>query len=306
MDPARAIPLHIERRFDERLRIALEAMPVAVSWARIGDLRIEFTNRKFTELFGYQTEDLPTIAHWFERAYTTPEDRERVTHAWRMATEGRTQPEGELEPIEVDVLCGDGTVRSVIHGGVVLPDAGWLLATFVDISARKREETVLRRQSREDALTRLPNRRALDETLDRLLARAGRDGRPLIMLSIDLDGFKQVNDHHGHDVGDAVLCEAARRLEVCLRPTDFVARLGGDEFVALVFGLQTDEVAETMGARILEALHEPITVDATTLRIGASVGIATATGDVDASALLQNADRALYRAKAGGRGRVSR
>lgn len=297
----------LERRLEERLRIALDAMPVAVSWARLEDMRIEFTNRKFTELFGYTIEDVPSIPRWLERAYADDADRKRAARAWTRT--GRTDAQGrrEIEPFEVEVRCKDGSLRSILHGGVVLPEAGWALATFVDITDRKGLEAALRRQSREDALTGLANRRAFDETLARHLARAEREESRLALLLVDLDGFKLVNDTHGHDAGDALLAEVGRRLATCVRPSDVVARIGGDEFAVALPRLESPGTAERIAERIRLALREGVPHRGGTLRVGTSLGLASFPDDArDAGELVRAADRALYRAKAAGRGRWSR
>jgi diguanylate cyclase (GGDEF)-like protein/PAS domain S-box-containing protein len=159
----------------------------------------------------------------------------------------------------------------------------------------------LRRAARRDPLTGIPNRAQFWALLESLR----REPRPtkVGVLYIDLDGFKGVNDHLGHTVGDQVLTEAASRLAAALRPGDAVARIGGDEFAVVCHELATDDAAIAVAERVLRILGEPFVVDTETLGIGASIGIATAdTADLDADELLERADRALYEAKRRGRG----
>jgi diguanylate cyclase (GGDEF)-like protein len=148
-----------------------------------------------------------------------------------------------------------------------------------------------------DPLTGLANRRLLDELLKSGLAHAQRDHLTLAVAYIDLDAFKQVNDGYGHDAGDVVLCETARRLLSIVRTADVVARLGGDEFVIVYEPNKSG--SEGLIARINEALAVPINVSATTsVFCRASVGYAdTRTVGHDAAALLAAADAAMYAVK---------
>lgn len=165
--------------------------------------------------------------------------------------------------------------------------------------------------ARTDDLTSLPNRRHLHEVLREMLARAGQDSGAVVVLLLDLDHFKTVNDVHGHPAGDQLLQLAAARLRTVARAGDFVARLGGDEFaVAALLGPprqlgRADELAVQLAQRIVATLEEPFTLSSGTIvRVGASIGLALTHQKVEeADTLLRRADVALYRAKADGRGR---
>jgi diguanylate cyclase (GGDEF)-like protein len=176
--------------------------------------------------------------------------------------------------------------------------------------ARSREvllqaQSHIQRMATSDVLTGWPNRTALHEGMAATLARARRDGARLALLMIDLDRFKPVNDRHGHQIGDRVLREAARRMGEVLRNGELHARYGGDEFVALVDEGADPTAAHRVAERLIACLSLPIESDGLTLQIGASVGIARFPADAaDADLLLQRADLALYRAKDGGRGRA--
>lgn len=150
-----------------------------------------------------------------------------------------------------------------------------------------------------DTLTGLANRASFVPELNRALE--GRDETALIM--VDLDHFKQVNDTLGHPVGDLLLRKVADRLTSALRKTDRVARLGGDEFAVLQTGAQQPHGAEMLAKRLVELVGRPYVIDGHMIDIGASVGIALSAGADDATALMKQADIALYRAKHGGRGR---
>ncbi|GAA3650929.1 hypothetical protein GCM10022237_08350 [Nocardioides ginsengisoli] len=161
-------------------------------------------------------------------------------------------------------------------------------------------------QAAHDSLTTLPNRAQAMRQIHAALSRAQRSGDLVAMLFIDLDGFKSVNDTHGHRAGDQVLREVAHRLRAALRAGDTAARLGGDEFVVLLDPVESAQDAVETGRRIIDAVSRPIRVgERTEAAVGASIGVAFNDDcGTDADALLHEADTAAYRAKAGGRGRV--
>ena len=160
--------------------------------------------------------------------------------------------------------------------------------------------------AKRDALTGLPNRLLLRERFQGASLAAARLGSRLAMHFIDLDGFKPVNDTHGHPAGDAVLEEVARRLEATARATDVVARLGGDEFVILQTDVAHEGEAEMLARRIIKRLAAPYEFEGKSIAISASVGIAT-TPEVapDLALLLACADSALYRSKQTGKSRLT-
>lgn len=154
--------------------------------------------------------------------------------------------------------------------------------------------------ARFDELTGLPNRVHFRDEIGQMLA--SRNARLSALLFIDLDQFKQVNDTLGHPSGDKLLCAVTARLRRLLRPEDFVARFGGDEFVVFQRGLQSTEDAASLARRIVDRLSERYEIDHHLVEIGASIGIAMTSPDTSVDVLLKNADMALYRAKADGRG----
>ncbi|MBU6257037.1 MAG: EAL domain-containing protein [Burkholderiales bacterium] len=166
-------------------------------------------------------------------------------------------------------------------------------------------EERIQRLASSDLLTGLANRAGLHDTMQTAMSRARRHQGALAVLMIDLDRFKPVNDRHGHMVGDLVLKEVARRLSRCLRQSDLRARYGGDEFVVVVEETEGPDTGRAAAERIVERLNEPMQIDALVVSIGASVGIARYPDDAeDDDELLRKADSALYRAKAGDRGKV--
>jgi len=179
---------------------------------------------------------------------------------------------------------------------------GGAVVLLEDITERRNAEARITHLARYDELTALPNRVNFRDEIERLLA-VPRDGEQLsALLFIDLDQFKQVNDTLGHPCGDQLLCTVADRLRAMLRPEDFVARFGGDEFVVFQQNIHSNEEAAGLARRIVDRLSERYQVDNHLVEIGASVGIAMTSPDMSADTLLKNADMALYRAKADGRG----
>ena len=159
--------------------------------------------------------------------------------------------------------------------------------------------------AKRDALTDLPNRLLLRERFQAHIAAVSQGGGRLALHCLDLDGFKPVNDVHGHPAGDAVLREVARRLTAAVRADDTIARIGGDEFVVVQTGLEHDSEAEMLARRIIKQLSQPYEIDGKTIRIAASMGIALAPDQgTDLERLIGCADRALYQAKRAGKGQL--
>jgi diguanylate cyclase (GGDEF)-like protein len=181
--------------------------------------------------------------------------------------------------------------------------SGGSVVLVEDITERRAAEAKINHMARFDELTGLPNRLHFRDEIEHLLA-AGPDDEPLsALLFIDLDQFKQVNDTLGHPCGDHLLCTVADRLREMLRPEDFVARFGGDEFVVFQHRIKSIEDAASLARRVVNRLSERYEIDRHLVEIGASIGIATtASSGANIDVLLKNADMALYRAKADGRG----
>jgi diguanylate cyclase (GGDEF)-like protein len=176
-----------------------------------------------------------------------------------------------------------------------------------DVTERKRFEERLQREALYDALTELPNRALLADRLERALQRSQRHPEAqFAVLFLDLDRFKNINDSLGHDTGDELLRAAARRLVECARRQDTVARLGGDEFIILQEDLRGVGDATRLAERLLASLAQPLTIRGRPIYTSASIGIAlSGAGYTRAEDLLRNADTAMYRAKAAGRGRFA-
>ena len=164
-----------------------------------------------------------------------------------------------------------------------------------------RERDVMRSLAHTDPLTGLPNRRGLNISLASALSRCSAE-KMLAVYVMDLDGFKPVNDQHGHDVGDELLVAVARRLQGHLRQSDLVARLGGDEFVVMAGQLQSLQQAQELGHKLLDAFRSPFSLNNVRVEIGLTIGYAIAPHDsTDAIGLLKLADAAMYSGKQGGK-----
>ena len=179
-----------------------------------------------------------------------------------------------------------------------------------DISERKANERLIWNQAHFDYLTGLPNRRMFRHKLNEALQEVRSDTtarRQLVIMFVDLDRFKEVNDTHGHDVGDLLLQEAAVRLKSCVRDTDLVARLGGDEFTLVIEGMEAAQHAAQIAQKLLDRMTEPFYLAGETEHISASIGVTVFPDDGrERDELIQQADQAMYAAKRAGRNRWER
>jgi diguanylate cyclase (GGDEF)-like protein/PAS domain S-box-containing protein len=178
------------------------------------------------------------------------------------------------------------------------------VAQAADISARKSAEHHIWRLANYDKLTGLPNRSMFHDRLEHEIRRAHRGGRKLALLFLDLDGFKEVNDSLGHDVGDMLLQHVANRLANCVRESDTIARLGGDEFIIILNDVTDTAVVGSIAQKIIDTLAAPYLLRSHPVYVSASVGITLYPDDGETNeVLLKNADQAMYTAKKEGRNR---
>jgi diguanylate cyclase (GGDEF)-like protein len=176
-------------------------------------------------------------------------------------------------------------------------------ALTTDVTRIKLAEQKLAFLAHYDPLTNLANRRYFAECAQAAFERAAITRAPMLLMLIDVDYFKQINDGHGHAAGDAVLREVARRLKSSVRKSDLVARLGGDEFVVLCDDVDATYAAERLAGKVSAAMAAPVALDAARLNVTLSVGAALCRDPGSLEALLQKADEALYEAKEAGRAR---
>ena len=215
-----------------------------------------------------------------------------------------------VQTYEASVESTDGMRKEVIFNKATWlrsdGSVGGLVGVITDITDRKQTEALIWMQANYDPLTGLPNRRLLNDRLAEQIKRAQRDQGSLAVLFIDLDRFKEVNDALGHEAGDQLLMEAARRVVGCVRGTDTVARQGGDEFTVLLPGLSERAPIERIAEDIILALTEPFQLGNEQAYVSASIGITLFPQDADNPvAILKQADQAMYHAKEEGRNRFS-
>lgn len=179
-----------------------------------------------------------------------------------------------------------------------------VLGVALDITERKSRETELRRKALLDPLTQLDNRSSFEMSLSQAIKRARSDGTHFALAMLDVDHFKEVNDVHGHDIGDRALVQIAERLRVTLRGGDQIFRLGGDEFVVIIGNSPTESQTDEIGSRLVSAFRDPLLHVPDPLVATISVGLALWDQSEGGSRLMRRVDDALYRAKEAGRDRL--
>lgn len=290
------------RDSSERLAQVIDTVPAMIS-ATDTQGRVLFMNAYLASLAGIG----PTEAIGFDMLPMFGED-----HATRSQTLDRKviSTQTPLPSFEEEIVDHTGTKHVFLTTKTPLRDSSnavvGVLTSSLDISDRKRAENHLYYMAHHDVLTNLANRVMLSDRLRREIARTRRGDSPFALHLIDLDGFKDINDGLGHQVGDQFLVEVADRLRRVVRDTDTVARLGGDEFAILQTRVTRNEDAVDMANRILEAIHQPWSREGEQITLSASIGITVHPSDgMDVEELLRNSDLAMYRAKHDG-GKVFR
>ena len=296
------------RESEARLRILMETSPLPMLISTPPpEGQVLLLNERFAEVLGYAIEDIPNLDAWWPRACPDPGYRMEVQRRWseavqRMLDAGRHSLE---DPVAAEITCKDGSRRFVeIHMSL---HADRCLVVFNDLTQRRAYEQELARIANYDILTNLPNRRLLTDRMEQALARTRRKGRMLAVCYLDLDQFKPVNDRYGHEAGDKVLIEAARRMSESIRAEDTAARLGGDEFVLLLADLEFLDECERVLARVISSLALPFVLnDNVSVVLSASIGVALfPAGGGTPDELMRNADQAMYAAKQAGRNRIN-
>jgi diguanylate cyclase (GGDEF)-like protein/PAS domain S-box-containing protein len=290
------------KRAEEALRVTASVFDNSQEGILITDAdnHIVDVNPAFTRISGYLRDEVlgrdPSLLnsgrhdHAFYAAMwqSLAEKRAWRGEIWNRRKSGETY----VELLSISAITdADGRVQR--HVGV-----------FSDISHLKAHEAELSRIAHYDALTGIPNRVLLIDRMRQAIAQTAREGNMLAVCYLDLDGFKAVNDTLGHDAGDQVLVEIAKRIDDTIRGGDTVARLGGDEFVVVLLGLERgDECAATL-QRMLNAIAQPMQVKDTQVVMGASIGVSLyPLDDEDPDTLMRHADQAMYIAKQSGKNR---
>jgi len=275
---------------------ALNNMPNGLCMFR-DDGRLIVMNNRFREMLNLSDDAI-------DRHLSATDLVEACVAAGSIPAEGGTMILAEIERTQTrEIITTDpDPERGRSLSWKFQPMAGGGVVLLEDITERRNAEARIIHLARFDELTALPNRLNFRDEIERLLEAPRGSGQLSALLFVDLDQFKQVNDTLGHPCGDQLLCAVAERLRNMMRPEDFVARFGGDEFVVFQQNIHGAEDAAGLARRVVDHLSERYKIDNHLVEIGASVGIAMTSPGISADTLLKNADMALYRAKADGRG----
>lgn len=285
---------------EERFRTMFEMSPLGMSCNAMDGRFIE-ANSALLAMLGYSTEELNNLSYWD----ITPRDYEEQ-EAQQLETLMQFSRYG---PYEKEYVNRDGHRFPVRLNGVLITasDGKQFIWSIVEnITEKKKSDELIWRQANFDTLTGLPNRRMFRDRLEQEIKKVHRAELPMALMFIDLDKFKEVNDTLGHDMGDLLLVEAARRIVGCVRESDTVARMGGDEFTVILSELEDTSSIERIAQGIIGRLAEPFRLGADKVFISASIGITLYPNDATViESLLKNADQAMYAAKTQGRNRFS-
>ena len=280
-----------------KLSLVVEQSPVSVMITdREGN--IEYVNRSCERVSGFRQAEILGSGARMLHSEETPQ--ELFDEIWASLKAGKTW-EGELR----NRRKNGEHFWEYAHLAPVLDDEGEIQHYFAvkeDITLRKQQHEKILYQAHFDSLTQLPNRLLSLDRLRQLLFQARRDGSRLAVLFIDLDDFKKINDSLGHDSGDSLLVESAKRLQDRVRKQDTIGRLGGDEFIVLLGDIDNAQDAANVASDMISQIEKPFVIDHRELLISASVGIALYPDDGDEpKELLRRADAAMYHAKRNGR-----
>lgn len=269
------------------------------SWRlTLADNRIEWSDQVFA------IHGMPAREVGYEEAllFYPPAERARLVAAIE-----QTLATGEPFDVEVDFTAADGRAKRVrSRGELEIADgaAVALVGVIQDITARHALEEALRRSASHDELTGIANRAGFNTAIEQRIGRARDQRDPLALILLDLDGFKAVNDTHGHAAGDRLLQEIAARMRLSDCASCFPARLGGDEFALLVSRPQDCARLDTLATTLLAAIERPVDVGGATVAVSATLGVAWYEPGLGAEELLRRADTALYHGKRAGKARI--
>ncbi len=308
-------------RLSRRLGLALDTSQIGVWEMDLVSAELVWDDR-MNELYGYPADGGPRgYRHWHDRLHR--DDLDRAAEDFRLAceTSGRYLSEYRIvrAPGEVRHIRAIGSVYSDPESTPKIVGVNWDVTADVLLAEDlRRAKTLTEARNAEleaakariehtslhDFLTGLPNRRFLEERLERIAVRCAGSGETAALLHIDLDRFKQINDTLGHAAGDAMLVHASALMAGRLAGEEVISRIGGDEFVIAITGPDAAARASALAAEIVEAMRQPVEYDGQPCRFGVSIGVACDSGaQVSRERLLINADLALYRAKSRGRNR---
>ena len=291
------------RESEQIWKLALESAGDGVwDWDIAGGK--ERISQRCKEMYGYTDAEMSD----------QPQDLDRLTHpddVALMLQDRQNHFDGKTPTYQNEhrIRCRDGSWKWILSRGMVISrdtqgHPQRMIGTHTDITDRKSAEALVWHQANFDTLTGLPNRRMLRDRMELEIKKVVRERRQIAILFVDLDHFKEVNDTLGHDAGDQLLIEAARRIQGCVRESDTVARMGGDEFTLVLSALDDDGQLDRILNAVLTAMSTLFQIGEEQVYVSASIGITMYPGDgTVVETLLKNADQALYAAKGGGRNR---
>jgi diguanylate cyclase (GGDEF)-like protein/PAS domain S-box-containing protein len=297
------IDLSERRQAQEKLQLAASVFTHAREGILITDAdgKIVEVNEAFTRITGYSHEEV--IGRDTRILKSGQHEKKFYSAMWRdLLKKGQWYGEMWNKRKSGEIFAVMQTISAVRDAQGRTQN---FVALFSDITAIKEHERQLEHIAHFDALTTLPNRVLLADRLQQAMTQARRRGRRLAVAYLDMDGFKTINDRHGHEVGDQLLIALAARMKLTLRQGDTLARMGGDEFVAVLPDLADIESSVPMISRLLAAASHPETLGDHVLHVSASVGVTfyPQTESLDADQLLRQADQAMYQAKLAGKNR---
>ena len=288
------------RHVEEKLRLTAQVIDNTTEGIMITDtdFRIIEINKSFCTITGYSREEVlgesalslhtgPQEAGFYEGIW----DIVRIRGSWRGEVWDRRKS-GEVYPKWLSVSAVADERGEITR----------FVGIFSDITPMKKSDEELYHLAHYDSLTGLANRRQFHDLLSRALKSARRKNEGVAVMFIDVDSFKEVNDSFGHRAGDQLLQEIGKRIQHCVRETDVVARLGGDEFTVILANLHDPGSIERIAQKVLDQVARPVTIGQDEVRVTSSIGISMLAEDsTDSDSLIQNADLAMYRAKAQGK-----
>jgi diguanylate cyclase (GGDEF)-like protein/PAS domain S-box-containing protein len=302
-----SIDITERKRMEESLRHSEELWKFALEGAgdSVWDWNVEANtvvqSPRWKEMMGYAPDD--EVPDWL--TMTHPEDRSMSLANRQALIEGHLQS----SMIELRMRCKDGRWKWILSRGMIVKRTRdgkpvRLVGTNADVTLFKEQQQKLEHIAHYDPLCNLPNRVLLGFRLQQAMSQCQRRNQSLAVAYLDLDGFKAVNDTHGHDTGDQLLVALASRMKTALREGDTLARIGGDEFIAVLADLDQPEDCEPVLVRLLAAAAAPVMVGALRLQVSASVGVTIYPRDSgEADQLMRHADQAMYQAKQAGKNR---
>jgi len=295
-----------KRQTEERLEYALNGSSDGLWDWNMQTNEVYFSPR-WLEMIGYENDNLPqTFDSWNRLLH--PDDKELIIKQANDYINGKT----DKYEVEFRMQHKNGKWIYVLARGKLVTDVNGnlqqpphMVGTHVDITSMRQYEIELEHLAHFDPLTNLPNRLLLADRLQQAMLQSNRSNNTIAVVYIDIDGFKEVNDNYGHDIGDKLLIDLAKRMQKSLRENDTLSRFGGDEFVAVLQDLDEHSTVIQILQRLLESVAENLVIEGISINVSASVGISFYPQDKEISSdgLIRQADHAMYQAKQSGKNR---